>query len=137
MKIPYKKKRDLISLISAILWGIYAGYGLTKESPNTFDYLALICSVGYFLYFLFDKKIYYLTIRDGIIKTRKIFGKSIPLSEIKRIVLNDKKYMLITDKSEIQIDTKIIDSETLNKFKAELEKLNVEWNKKTFANKGS
>jgi len=39
MKIPYKKKRDLISLISAILWGIYAGYGLTKESPNTFDYL--------------------------------------------------------------------------------------------------
>ena len=127
MKIPYKKKRDLSILISAILWGVYAGHGIIKESTDTFNYLALVCSIGYFLYFLFDKKIYYLTIRDGIIKTRKILGKKIFLSDIKKIIINEEKYILICTESEIHIDTKIIDSENLKKLNVELKKLNIEW----------
>jgi hypothetical protein len=127
MKIPYKKKRGLISLILAILWGIYAGNGLTKESTNTFEYIALLCAVSYFLYFIFDKKIYYLTMRDGIIKTRFFFGKKIPLSEIKTVLKTDKTYVFKTAKTELKIDTEIIDFETLEKFTAELKKLDIEW----------
>lgn len=128
MKIPYKKKRDLSILISAFLWGVYAGHAIIKESTDTFDYLALICSIGYFLYFLFDKKIYYLTISDGTIKTRKIYGKKISLSDIKKIIINEEKYILICTESEIHIDTKIIDSKNLKKLNVELKKLNIEWN---------
>ena len=127
MKIPYKKKRDLSILISAILWGVYAGNGIIKESTDTFDYLALICSIGYFLYFLFDKKIYYLTIRDGIIKQNWPFGKKLNLIEIKRIRHFAGEYILKTELNEMKINIGLIDEESLSDLKSELKKLNAEW----------
>jgi hypothetical protein len=65
--------------------------------------------------------------RNGIIKTRKIFVKKIPLSEIKTVLKTDKTYVLKTADTELKIDTEIIDFETLEKFTAELKKLDIEW----------
>jgi hypothetical protein len=128
MKILYKKKRDFMTLISSILWGIFAVNGIWKGEMNTFEYLALFCSIAYLLYFLFDKKEYYLTIKNGVLQTGKLLKKKIKLSEIERIIEKENKIILKNNKSELTIETEIIDSESLSEFKSELKKLNVEWN---------
>lgn len=135
MKVPYKKKRDIKNLFIAISWGILAGNGfINSDDPKIIRYGTLLYSISYFLYYVFDKKIYYLTIREGIIKTGKFFGKKIPLTEIKRIIVMDKKYILKTvSNSELQINTEIIESKSLDKLTTELKKFDIKWDKKTFA----
>ena len=61
-------------------------------------------------------------------------GKKLNLTEIKRIKKFAGDYILKTDKSELTINTQIIDPNSLAELNAELEKLNVEWNQKTFYN---
>ncbi len=117
-----------MTLISSILWGIFAINGILKDEMKTFEYLAVFCSIAYLIYFLFDKKEYYFTIKNGILKTGKFLGKEIKLSEIERIIEKENKIILKNNKSELTIETEIIDSESLSEFKSELKKLNVEWN---------
>ena len=122
MKIPYKKQRSISALISAILWGTYGLHGIYTGVNSTFDYIAPIVSICYFIYYLFDKETCYFTLEDGNIKTRKIFGKRITLSEIERVDEEENKLILKSKNSEFQIDKQIIPSETLNRFKIELKK---------------
>ena len=75
MKISYKRKRDYMSLTSSIILGVYGGVGLLKETSNAINYIALICSILFLLSFFFDKRTYYLTLKNGKLRTRKIFGK--------------------------------------------------------------
>ena len=117
-----------MTLISSILWGIFAINGILKDEMKTFEYLAVFCSIAYLIYFLFDKKEYYLTIKNGILKTGKFLGKEIKLSEIETIIEKENKIILKNNKSELTIETEIIDSESLSEFKSELKKLNAEWN---------
>ena len=117
-----------MTLISSILWGIFAVNGIWKGEMNTFEYLALFCSIAYLLYFLFEKKEYYLTIKNGILQTGKLLKKKIKLSEIERIIEKENKIILKNNKSELTIETEIIDSQSLSELKNELKKLNIEWN---------
>lgn len=128
MKILYSKRRDFVTLLSAILWGISAGYEILNDEIKTFEYLALFFSFCYLLYFLFDKKEYYLTIKNGVLKKGKFLGKKIKLSEIERITEKENTIVLKNNKSKLIIKTKSIDAESLLKLKSELKKLNVEWN---------
>lgn len=128
MKILYKKKRYFLTLISSVLWGIFALNGIWKGEMHTFEYLALFSSIAYLMYFLFDKKEYFLTTNNGILKTGKFFEKKIKLSEIERIIEKKNKIILKNNKSELTIETEIIDSKSLSELKSELKKLNVEWN---------
>ena len=125
MKIPYKKQRSTSALISAILWGTYGLYGIYIGVNSTFDYIAPIVSICYLIYFLFDKETYYFTLQNGNIKTRKIFGKIFSLSKIERIDETENKFVLKSKSSELQIDKKVIPSETLDIFKTELKKYNL------------
>jgi len=117
-----------MTLISSILWGIFAVNGIWKGEMNTFEYLAPFCSIAYLLYFIFDKKEYYLTIKNGVLQTGKLFKKKIKLSEIERITEKENKIILKNNKSQLTIETKIIDSDSLLELKNELKKLNIEWN---------
>lgn len=117
-----------MNLISSILWGIFAVNGIWKGEMNTFEYLAPFCSIAYLLYFLFEKKQYYLTIKNGVLQTGKLLKQKIKLSEIERIIENKNKIILKNKKSELTIETEIIDSESLSEVKNELKKLNIEWN---------
>jgi len=93
MKIPYKKQRSTSALISAILWGTYGFYGIYTGVNSTFDYIAPIVCISYFIYYLFDKETCYFTLENGNIKTRKIFGKRISLSEIQRVDEEENKFI--------------------------------------------
>lgn len=128
MEILYKKKRDFMDLISSISWGILAVIGILDGEMKAFGYLSLFCSISYLLYFSFDKKEYYLTIKNGILKTGKFLRKKIKLSEIERIIETETKIILKNKRTELTIKTEIIDAESFSELKRELKKLNVEWN---------
>jgi len=127
MRLPYKEKRNLMYLVSSTLWGIYAVNGFLKEKTDNWTLIALFCSICFFLYFIFEKKTYYLTLKEGIIKTGKIFGKKVPLTEITKIVENEKNYILKTNELELRIEKILLEPEMLNEFSTELKKYNVEW----------
>ena len=125
MKIPYKKQRSTSALICTILFGSYSLYGIYAGADSTSAFITLIVSICYFIFFLFDKETYYFTLQNGNIKTRKIFGKIFSLSKIERIDETENKLVLKSKSSELQIDKKVIPSETLDMFKTELKKYNL------------
>ena len=69
-----------------------------------------------------------MTIQNGIIKENHLFGKKIELAEINQIKKFAGDYIIKTDKSEMTINTQIIDPNSLEDLNVELEKLKVEWN---------
>ena len=54
-------------------------------------------------------------------------GKEINITEIKRIKRFAGNYIIKTDKSELTINTLIIDPKSLEELNTELEKLDAEW----------
>ena len=103
-------------------------FDLNKEEMNWTDYGWLVLSIAYLSIYFYQRQNKYLTIENGIIKINSPFGKKLNLTEIKRIKKFAGDYILKTDKSELTINTQIIDPKSLTELNTELEKLNVEWN---------
>ncbi|MDB4402082.1 hypothetical protein N9169_01290 [Algibacter sp.] len=128
MKIRYKKKRLKFYLIMTILWLIFVVFNLISNDFGEWTaYTWLGISVMYIAIYSFDYFNQYLTIQNNVIKENHLFGKKINLNEIKRIKKFAGDYILQTDKTELTINTQIIDQNSLTELNAELEKLNVEW----------
>ena len=129
MKIKLKKKHLNINLILGIVWFLFGVMELGfSENIGWFDYGSLVFGVLYFILYFYQKKNQYLTIENGVLRINGSFGKKINLAEIKRIKKFAGDYILKTSKKELTINTQIIDTNSLAKLNAELEKLNVEWN---------
>ncbi len=92
------------------------------------DYGYLIISILYISVYFYNYKYQYLTIENGVIYKSSFFSKKINLPEIKRIKKFAGDYIIKTDKTELTINTQIIDPTSLSDLNTELEKLNVEWN---------
>ncbi|WP_405377568.1 hypothetical protein [Nonlabens sp. Asnod3-A02] len=124
MKIRYKKKYLSFSLIFGILWLIISLLGIfTKENPYWTDYAFLIISFLYLGTYFYGKRNKYLTLENGQIFVNKPFGKKINLNDIKQIKNFAGDYILKTDKTELKINTQIIDEKSLVELNNELEKL--------------
>lgn len=124
MKIQYKKKHLNHNLIFGILWMTISLLGIfAKENPYWTDYGFLIISFLYLGTYFYGKRNKYLTIKNGQISVNKPFGKKIILTEIKQIKKKSGDYILKTDKTELTINTQIIDEKSLAKLNCELEKL--------------
>ena len=98
----------------------------TKENPYWTDYAFLIISFLYLGTYFYEKRNQYLTIENGLISVNQPFGKKIRLTEIKRIKKFAGDYILKTDKTELTINTQMIDPNSLADLNTELEKLNME-----------
>jgi hypothetical protein len=124
MKIGYKKRNLNVNLISGLIWLVWFFVGVFgKEEPNWTDYGWIFISLMYLGLYFYQKNYKYLTIENGIINVN-----GLNLTEIKRIKKFAGDYILKTDKSELTINTQIIDPNSLAELNTELEKLNVEWN---------
>ncbi|WP_295982884.1 hypothetical protein [uncultured Algibacter sp.] len=111
-----------------ILWLIFVVFNLISNDFGEWTaYTWLGISVMYIAIYSFDYFNQYLTIQNNVIKENHLFGKKINLNEIKRIKKFAGDYILQTDKTELTINTQIIDQNSLTELNAELEKLNVEW----------
>lgn len=128
MKIAFKQRHLNVSLIFGLIWSVWFFVGVFgKEEPNWTDYGWIFISLMYLGMYFYQKNYKYLTIENGIINVNGPFGKKLNLTEIKRIKKFAGDYILKTDKSELTINTQIIDLTSLNELNSELEKLNVEW----------
>jgi hypothetical protein len=124
MKIRYKKKHLNHSLIFGTLWLIISLLGIfIKENPYWTDYGFIIISFLYLGTYFYGKRNKYLTIENGQICVNKPFGKKIGLTEIKQIKKFAGDYILKTDKTELTINTQIIDEKSLAELNSELEQL--------------
>ena len=123
---------NLILGLICLIWFFVGVFG--KEEPNWTDYGWIFISLMYLGLYFYQKNYKYLTIENGIINVNGPFGKKLNLTEIKRIKKFAGDYILKTDKNELTINTQIIDTKSLTELNTELEKLNVEWNLKTFYN---
>ena len=129
MKIGYKKRQLNVNLIFGLIWLVWFFVGVFgKEELNWTDYGWIFIPLMYLGLYLHQKNYKYLTIENGIINVNGPFGKKLNLTEIKRIKKFAGDYILKTDKSELTINTQIIDPKSLTKLNTELKKLNVEWN---------
>jgi hypothetical protein len=127
MKIQYRKKRLNYSLIFGILWLTISLLAIfTKENPSWTDYGFLIISFLYLGTYFYEKKNQYLTIENGVISVNQPFGKKINFTEIKQIKKFAGDYKLKTDKTELTINTQIIDEKSLVELNLILDKLNLE-----------
>ena len=128
MKIAFKQRHLNVSLIFGLIWSVWFFVGVFgKEEPNWTDYGWIFISLMYLGMYFYQKNYKYLTIENGIINVNGPFGKKLNLTEIKRIKKFAGDYIIKTDKSELTINTQIIDLTSLNELNSELEKLNVEW----------
>ena len=128
MKIAFKQRHLNVNLIFGLIWSVRFFVGVFgKEEPNWTDYGWIFISLMYLGIYFYQKNYKYLTIENGIINVNGPFGKKLNLTEIKRIKKFAGDYILKTDKSELTINTQIIDPTSLNELNSELEKLNVEW----------
>ena len=129
MKIGYKKRHLNINLILGIIWLVwFFVFDFNKKEMNWTDYGWLVISIAYLSIYFYQKKYKYVSIENGILSVNGPIGKKLNLTEIKRIKKFAGDYILKTDKSELTINTQIIDPKSLTELNTELEKLNVEWN---------
>jgi hypothetical protein len=128
MIINYRKKRLNNYLIFGILYLTLSLLLIfTKENRSFTDYGFLIISILYLGTYFYEKKNQYLTIGNGLFSVNQPFGKKIKLNEIKQIKKFSGDYILKTNKTELTINTQIIDEKSLVELDSELKKLNIEW----------
>ena len=132
MNIRFKKKRFKYYLIFGILW-LVLGTGAIIFNPdniinsaNILDYGYLVLGILYIGTYLYENKKQYLTIENGIISKNHLIPKKINLNEIKRIKMFAGEYILKTDKTELTINTELIEEKSLAELNTVLENLNLE-----------
>ena len=126
MKIKYKKRHLNFNLFLGIGWLIIGLLGvLTKEKTYWTDYAFIVLSIIYLIMYFYKKNNGYLIINIGIIRVNALFGKKINLAEIKVIKKFAGDYILKTEKTDLIINTQIIDPNSLAELKTELDKLNI------------
>ena len=112
-----------------IFWLLFGVFNLILNDFGKWTtYTWLGISAMYIAIYSFYYFYPYLTINNNVIKENHLFGKKIKIAEIKQIKKFAGDYILKTDKTELTINTQIIDQNSLTELNNELEKLNVEWN---------
>lgn len=110
---------------------IWMGYGLLSilydEDPNWIDYGWLVIAGIYLITYLYQKTQKYLAIDNGFLKIQGPFGKKVNLKDVREIRKITGDYILKTSKTQLTINTQIIDEESLTELISELQKLDVEW----------
>jgi hypothetical protein len=128
MNISYKKRKINFNLIFGLAWLlIFFITVFTKDKLNWVDYGYLVLSAMFFIGFLYQRQNICLTIENGFIKEKSLFGKKLNLKDIKQIKTFAGDYILKSEKTEFTINTDLIDPGSMMDLKKELKSLNVEW----------
>lgn len=128
MKLHYTKKRQRINGILGIAWLILGIFQILFGDFNSWnDYFFIIMSVVYLSMYFYENHYQYITLENSILKVNSLFGKSVPLAEIKQIKEFAGDYIISTASKELTINTQIMDPESRNLLKQELDKWPIEW----------
>ncbi|MBO0329260.1 hypothetical protein [[Muricauda] lutisoli] len=128
MKIKYRNRHLNINLALGLLWfAWFLTTYFTSEEVSWSEYGLGLFSLVYFGFYFYQKQNKYVTIADGYIQINAPFGKKLNLNEVQRIRKFAGDYILKTDKKELVINTKIVDTDSLKDLDNELQKLDVTW----------
>ena len=123
IEIRYKRMHLRWRFVFGLFWLILGIISITNNSENYFNYGYLIASLLYFGIYFFKSKYQYLTIEDGSIILNNFFSQRINFADLNQIKKKGKSYILQSEKSEIQIDTRLIDKNSLKDLKVILKNL--------------
>jgi hypothetical protein len=99
---------------------------IISHSNSILNYGSLILGVLFFGKYYFMTNRQYLTIENGIISKNQLIPKKINLNEVKVIKKLSGDYILQTDSAELEIDTELIEENSLSELNALLKNLNLE-----------
>ncbi len=128
MRIKYKNRALQFNLFFGIVWLAFFGLKLFfAENMHWLDYGWLIISAAYFAIYFYHKKYAYRTIENGFLNVNGPFGKTLNLTEIKRVKKFAGDYILKTNNKKVTIHTFAIDPDSSAALNEALKELNVEW----------
>jgi len=113
IEIRYKRMHLRWKFVFGLFWMILGIISITNNSENYFNYGYLIVSLLYFGIYLFKIKYQYLTIENGSIILNSIFSQRISFTDLNQIKKKGKNYIIQSEKSELIIDTTLIDKNSL------------------------
>src|SRR5690606_20260177 len=126
MRIKYSKKQLRQNLIFGVIWLlIFIGY-LSFGSQSNLRYGYLIMGIFFLSNYLYQKTKHYITIENGVLKKNYIFPKKISLKDIKEVRYFAGEYKLISENSELLINTVVIDKNSLKDLRVFLDNLKLE-----------
>lgn len=117
MKIKFKKTKLLFELLPGLFWtGIAIDGIMGVENVRWSKYVILLLGITYLGTFIFHITYQYVTIKNDIIQQNGFFGnhKKIKWTDIIEIREFDGDYFLVTEKTELKIYTKELDTKSLN-----------------------
>ena len=126
MKLRYKKGRLIFYKFMLLFWLLLAISNLLFNEVAGWSYYILSAiSISYVVAYSYNLINQYITIQDEILIENHFFGKKINLNEIKSIKKFAGDYILKTDKTELTINTQIIDEKSLEDLNQVLDTLDL------------
>lgn len=136
MKIKYSRQRlkshyklgfyfILTGTIMTIVFTLYDG--LNEVQLDSAGVGLIGGGIFSFAVYYFENKKQYLTIKNGFLIKNSLFPKKVCLKEIQQIKKFAGDYTLKTNKTDLTINTQIIDENSLLDLNRELENLNLKW----------
>lgn len=125
IQIKYSKKQLRYSLIFAILWIIIFVAYMIFRSESYFGYGYLVIGILFLGTYVYKKTVHYATIKNGVLTKHNIIPKHIKLDQISEVSYVFGTYKLISDNSEISINTMEIDKKSIEDLKKIINQLNI------------
>jgi hypothetical protein len=138
MKIKFRKKRLIYNLVFSIFYIVIGLDGIiNQENIRWTKYVFFIIGTIYLISSLFEIRNQYLTIENGMIRKNQFLGfnKKINLKDIIQIKKFAGDYTLVTEQTELKINTELIDDNSHDILKNILTELNLPPDKTPFHNK--
>lgn len=129
MKIRFKKKKILKNLLLGAFMVLLGSLGflLDDDSADWPDFGFMAIGILYIAHYIYDIKRQYLIIENGSIRKNRLYGsgKPIKLDEIIWIKKFSDEYKLETEHKVLQINTELIQKDSLNKLNDTLAQLDL------------
>ncbi|NOR27187.1 MAG: hypothetical protein GQ540_01525 [Lutibacter sp.] len=124
IKIRYKRMHLRWKFIFGLFWLILGAISITNNPENYFNYGYLIASLFYFVNYFFKSKNQYLTFDNDSITLNNFISQRISLADLNQIKKDGRNYIFQSEKSELRINTRLIDKNSLKDLKVILKNLN-------------
>ncbi|GAA3776840.1 hypothetical protein GCM10022271_06270 [Corallibacter vietnamensis] len=123
--IKYKRKRLIFNLCLGLAWLSLGIVGILYGEVKWNDYFTIFLGLFYLFIYLYEQKKQYITLTKDAIKENALFGKSILIKDINKIITLPESIKIKTkNNKELTINTQLIDISSKIKLDSEIERLN-------------
>lgn len=125
LQLKYSQKQLRYSLGFGILWIIIFVAYLIFRSESYLGYGYLAIGIFFLGTYVYKKAFHYATIKNGILIKNDIRAKRIKLNEIIDVHYFSGKYKLMTNNSEMIINTMVLEKTSIDELKNIVKQINL------------